>query len=198
MWEGRSREPHLYMHFIHPRARWTSRTWHTHTHRCKQNGRWFTTSLFSNVLLASSLQHPFVFTDRSWQQHLSTLPLLSLQQPTPLLSTATSPTSPPNSLSFFWGGAFKEQGWNIAHVSGCCIEAAPSRPRLGSGAVSRWSVLSVSQDSVWRIVKKDSAQDGVCGGEWLRRALLRCLRADSPWSEHQMYNVKLAQLMWCV
>lgn len=107
MWEGRSREPHLYMHFIHPHTRWTSRTWHTHTHRCKQNGRWFTTSLFSNVLLASSLQHPFVFTDRSWQQHLSILPLPSLQQPTPLLSTATSPTSPPNSLLFFLGGGIQ-------------------------------------------------------------------------------------------
>lgn len=43
------------------------------THRGKHAGRWFTTSLFSNVLLASSLQHPFVFADGSWQQHLSIL-----------------------------------------------------------------------------------------------------------------------------
>lgn len=50
----------------------------TNTH-AKQ---WFTTSLFSNVLLASSLQHPFVTTDRSWQQHLSILPLSSVCQPT--------------------------------------------------------------------------------------------------------------------
>lgn len=54
--------------------------------RCTQvqthSYRWFTTSLFSNVLLASSLQRPFVTADRSWQQHLSILPLSSLCQPT--------------------------------------------------------------------------------------------------------------------
>lgn len=44
--------------------------------------RWFTTSLFSNVLLASSLQHPFVTADRCWQQHPSILPLSSVCQPT--------------------------------------------------------------------------------------------------------------------
>lgn len=175
MWEGRSREPHLYMHFIHPHARWTSRTWHTHTHRCKQNGRWFTTSLFSNVLLASSLQHPFVFTDRSWQQHLSTLPLPSLQQPTPLLSTATSPTSPPNSLFFWGGGAFKEQGWNIAHVSGCCIEAAhrdrdwapePSAADLCSVSVRTACEELLRRTQLRMVCVVENGLDVLCCGVW--------------------------------
>lgn len=61
-------------------------TRHTHTH----SYWWFTTSLFSNVLLASSLQLPFVTADRSWQQHLSILPLSLLCQPTLFLSTVTS------------------------------------------------------------------------------------------------------------
>lgn len=84
---------HLYAYthtfsFIHPRSHWSTQTgtYKTHTglltHTHTYSYRWFTTSLFSNVLLASSLQHPFVTVDRSWQQHLSILPLSSLRQPT--------------------------------------------------------------------------------------------------------------------
>lgn len=81
--------PHLcHTHFIHPHTH--RRTPTCDTYRSKHAGRWFTTTLFSNVLLASSLQHPFVFADRSWQQHLSILALPSLRQPTPFLSAVTS------------------------------------------------------------------------------------------------------------
>lgn len=52
---------------------------HTHSvHTHSQSKQWFTTSLFSNVLLASSLLLPFVTADRPWQQHISILPLSSL------------------------------------------------------------------------------------------------------------------------
>lgn len=157
----RRRAAHLYIHCIHPHTRWNAGAHdthaHTHTQRCKHAGRWFTTSLFSNVLLASSLQHPFVFADRSWQQHLSMLPLPSLRQPTPLLST---PTSSP-----CWTHSCFQSFWekNRDRILCTWMVAVVTRHAWGvpDTAVKRWSVISVSKDSVWWIVKEDSAQEGV-------------------------------------
>lgn len=81
--------------FIHPRSHWgVHRQAHIkYTQVQTHSYRWVTTSLFSNVLLVSSLQHPFVTAGRSWQQHLSILPLSSLCQPT-LGFPSTQTTSP--------------------------------------------------------------------------------------------------------
>lgn len=49
---------------------------------------------------------------------------------------------PPAKLTFFL--LFQEQEWNIVHVNGCLTEAALSRLTLGTRAINRWSVLSVS------------------------------------------------------
>lgn len=91
--------------------------------RCTQvqthSYRWFTTSLFSNVLLASSLQHPFVTADRSWQQHLSILPLSSLCQPTLCFPQLWPP--PPRARSV---SKLQRKKWG-SYKNGCYIDAGP-------------------------------------------------------------------------
>lgn len=76
-----------FIHF-HPHSLRNTQTLPHHIHT--QSKQWFTTSLFSNVLLASSLLLPFVTADKPWQQHISILPLSSLCQPTQFFCNLTS------------------------------------------------------------------------------------------------------------
>lgn len=169
---------HLYMHFIYPHTRWNTRTGahdtHTRAQRCKHAGQWFTTSLFSNVLLVSSLQHPFVFAGRSWQQHPSILPLPSLRQPT--LNCDLLPLL--NSILFL--ELFEKQGRNIVHVNGCYSDAACSRrARHWAPELSSADLWSVSVRTACDELLRRTQLRMVCGGESLRHALLVCLRPDS-------------------
>lgn len=94
------------------------------------------------------------------------IPLPSLRQPTPLLSTATSSqTSSPfwtHSHSLFFCAFWKKEmeffacEWLLFWCG--VLEVCQT---LCTRAAKRWSVISVSKDSVWWIVKEDSAQDGV-------------------------------------
>lgn len=155
---------HLYMHFIHPHICWNTRTgtYDTHTHA----GWWFTTLLFSNVLLAPSLQHPFVFADRSWQQHLS-IHTFSLP-PSRRYFQLRPPTQPPRPaeltlvFSVFWKKK-KKKTWNFFACEWLLFWCGVLEvcQTLCTRAAKHWSVISVGEDSMWWIVKEDSAQDGV-------------------------------------
>lgn len=173
MWEGRSRgHTCTCISFTHTLAGTPAQAHMTHTHahtRCKHAGQWFTTSLFSNVLLVSSLQHPFVFAGRSWQQHPSILPLPSRRQPT--LNCDLLPLL--NSILFL--ELFEKQGRNIVHVNGCYSDAACSRrDRHWAPEPSSADLWSVSVRTACDELLRRTQLRMVCGGESLRHALLVC------------------------
>lgn len=136
------------------------------------------------MLLASSLQHPFVFADRSWQQHLS-IHTFSLA-PSAHAGTFNCDLLP-NRLALlisllclvFFEKKKKRHGIFL-HVNGCYSDVACPRcarrcaPELPS--TDLWSVLvRIACDELF----KRTLLRMVYGGESLRRALLVCLRPDS-------------------
>lgn len=165
------------MHFIHPHICWNTRTG-THA------GWWFTTLLFSSMLLASSLQHPFVFADRSWQQHLP-IHTLSLA-PSAHAGTLNCDLLPNllaqlNSLLCFVFCFFLKKRHGIfLHVNGCYSDVTCSRcARRCAPEPPSTDLWSVSVRIACDELLKRTLLRMVYGGESLQRALLVCLRPHS-------------------
>lgn len=152
------------MYFIHPHTHWNTRTAAHHTHTHTHRG--------ANTLTGDSPHYCFL---TSYLLHLCNIHLSLLTGPGSsiypfyLYPRSVSPhrysqlqPPPPAELTLvfraFWktGTEYYACEWRLLRCG--VLKACQT---LGTGAVKHWSVIIVSKDSMWWIVKEDSAQDAV-------------------------------------